>query len=1245
MTPSIFSQSRLIHFVKPTTGERKQTSGRELTLSQQFQCETLEKTGNKHAKKVAEQFRKGKIDHEAFMEISEVMKKPELMAQEEYQWFMQALAAGKFNDRAENAPKLLKALGQKGEVGRFAKKTVDNLRKESKSAMSPDEEQRMLRELTDLQAKEKLKGKGLDAMTVVEMGTTHSAIEKAARTSDKNWVMENAPEGLVERLDNLQLARFELFNRYNSTYDELEAAMAAKKEDKTLIARLEQELKDINAKIDKLTEEMREPEQQWINHMSCNAKRFEGIDNFCQRAGIAINDAKKIKMFVPISMKMEFQGKEIEIQILRIRFEKNKTDSTVEPDYPGEMMVDILNEKGEEEELSFKDAIKRFDTYGAHEIIDSEKDMNQRIEEESAYTDLQPGQEFETEIVDGFSATGEKITTKQTFRIESIDPRKRTVKINKTLPLTPRALLSLSMDNAMYHEKEKDTFSFGEFVKLVRQNRYNRHVGADEAEGVIKRAYAARLRDYEEMMQTVPDHLKNRFEPPKQEFTVPKEGETTEIFYLDKNNYLRKASLSRKDGKFYRKEIPLKSKSHDGPSPESLINAGLPMNMVSARLPNLPERDAARKAFTQVELPANQVCNLTATNKFNPQGITTAAQPEATDEDESDEDQPEAPKQVEIKPTPEAFKVSGSKKVFEEALNYSDIYKAGGFTQKSETYLRQVWKTTRFFSVMDLWAFGKAMWEYYDRRWQRRQKDRYSSVGTDIPWFAPEMKRINQAAETEEMNQFKETFDQKGVFEIEGRVHDTHNRDEMKAAFVTLASKGLIRWDDIEMWKNLNRFTNPSVAIPIPSNGDPYTRISTDDPRTGFDFLQGAIDSLWGEGQYNDWFKQNKSTFASNAKNYYEEGKQLEGYEGGHGRRLATLLGQHKRGEYVDPQEYEGLLLHSIEAGKARMQQKLYYMVEGVAAENSTGRTILSFDRMAHFNSEMLIRFPLLEYLCGSALRPDGKEHRWTKDDYKKWIREHFDRGDPSNVRPGVGVDEFLWKYVLPSDHTQNRINKAMRHGENLDHDDMFAYLPPASEQLITDTCKATVGTKKFLTVEGYANVFPGFSQYLRTQSENNNRGKLRESIKSYVRFEGIMLNRFEKEKDSYQRLDRDMLNNPTIVTSTPPQSFIDGMNEVVEKIVDAYADVSPELKKAFELTRTKTYDIHSSPAQMKLQKKINFAFEQFGELFDAAVKSDNGAKMTAITAAANLEGMPFGLTEEEIAARKRAFSDNLALE
>ena len=326
------------------------------------------------------------------------------------------------------------------------------------------------------------------------------------------------------------------------------------------------------------------------------------------------------------------------------------------------------------------------------------------------------------------------------------------------------------------------------------------------------------------------------------------------------------------------------------------------------------------------------------------------------------------------------------------------------------------------------------------------------------------------------------------------------------------------------------------------------------------------------------------------------------------------------------------------------MQAKIYYIMEGVAAENFEGRTILSMDRLGVINSNNLTRFPLLEYLTSNHERPGTlpgqapQSHKFTKDDFKSFIYK-FDNGnpqDPANCEPNENVNKFLWNKVLTSNETHGRIRKVARNMEQLDHDDMYGYMPPLDEEAITDVCQAATGRKKYLTIEGYANVIPGFSQYIRSLGEIKDKKKLAQAIVSYVRFESIMTNKYEKHQGNlYQRLsDQTLYEKGTVVTpGRPPAVFIKQMNAMVKSIANAYAGT----EFGYELTEIieKIYDIEvgdpqTSKEEMKLQKERDKALREFGKVFKKAIVSDKGNAMLNIVNSAKLEGMPYIDDEEK---------------
>ncbi len=882
------------------------------------------------------------------------------------------------------------------------------------------------------------------------------------------------------------------------------------------------------------------------------------------------------------------------------------------------MLIEYVDDKGKTTISNRNNFLNLLDTLDAHEPIENLDRLNESIQENNYYKALKAGQEFElAEIKD---QEGEIIQEKQNFKISLINERDKKIILDKAVLKTPRTDFSKSVYNALYFDRDQQEFSYGEFPKLLRKQGYKRILTEeDDLQAIIKKQEEAYKEEMNGFMADATEDKKELFNAvadlKKYSFTPPKPGEEQTVIFRDKGGNRREGILSSEDGKYYLTE---KNKKTDL---EALMTAGVPISLAAA--------PAAKTTggFQRRELNRASLVDMANKGDINDQEEEEAEAPNPAEAEleAGQEPQPQEPQA----PQPKT-KDKLTSKAKEEALAYSEIKNVGGMDKNERGFLRSIWADTRLITLNDLWEMGKTMWEYYNRRFERRQKERYSGMGEDLPFFGPEMKRINQSAENEEVNQFKDFLEQSGVFEVQERLKKTGNKDEMKASFTVLSEKGQLRWDDIDMWRNINKFVHPSLAIPIPSNGDPYTAKSATDPRTGFDFLRGALDSLWGEGSYNDWYNRNNSSFESKLKEYYNEGMALESIEGGHAAKLAVLLAAHKRGEYVDPHQYEGLITHAIEAGKSSMQAKLYYIIEGIGAVNMHGKTILAFERMGSINSNNLTIFPLLEYLTSSHKRKDGKAHKYTMHDFQHFVNE-FDGGDPQNparCKPNQNVDSFLWERVLTSNETHTRIRKVARNMEQLDHDDMFAYMPPLDEEGMNSVCQAATGRKKYLTIEGYANVFPGFNQYIRTLGEVGDKNKLTEAIISYVRFESIMTDKYEKEKgDLYARLSDQVLDKGTVVSpSVPPRAFIKQLNQLVKKIAEAYSDTEAgqQLLNTIETMNTYVEDPIANNDDKAIQREVDAALRSFGRDFKATVQQDNGERMNRAVVGANLTGMPF---------------------
>ena len=585
-------------------------------------------------------------------------------------------------------------------------------------------------------------------------------------------------------------------------------------------------------------------------------------------------------------------------------------------------------------------------------------------------------------------------------------------------------------------------------------------------------------------------------------------------------------------------------------------------------------------------------------------------------------------------------KVRGDYIPFEHTGSIVDMHRG------ERGYIGRLWQQSRFLSVDDLIGLGKAVYENYQRRWHRKSKERFASVGKGLPLgYGAEMSRIKQAAEDEEVHTNMEAMEHWGIDQIVEAMHEAQNADQLKACIEVLSKKGHIRWDDCRMWEAINKYVPDHLTIPIPANHNPYAK-DKKTGKTGFSYLEAAIDSIWGQSTYQDWKEANNSNYNHKVQENFEHGKQMEGDPkgvGGVGQALKELLAKHKAGEYVDPHEYEGLLQFIIKWGKTDgPEYKLYYIVEGLTAENpNTGETIMSFERLSSINSEFCNIFPMLDYLTSKSIpdktAPEGKR-AWTLEDFKAWAK-YWDAGAPMGGEnmPNERVRDHMWHYALTDRKTLIRNNKGLKKAQDMDHDDAHVIIPLADSTTVERACQLLSG-QQVISQEGYANAFSGYNQYMKILGQRRDTEKLTKTIQGWVRFEAIMDNRFQKGNNGYTRLGNALWDNGSVVDEWTPRRHKEQIYSVINAIAEAYADVNPRLREIVQTMQRKTRSTQDE-TEKKEQTKVQQALEDFDQELEDTVKSDGGAKMADIVSRASLRGI-VALTPAEKKARKKAMEE-----
>jgi len=594
-------------------------------------------------------------------------------------------------------------------------------------------------------------------------------------------------------------------------------------------------------------------------------------------------------------------------------------------------------------------------------------------------------------------------------------------------------------------------------------------------------------------------------------------------------------------------------------------------------------------------------------------------------------------------------KAKGDRHLHQEALTTEKTHMYGDAHTTQRGYLSELWKNSKFLATDDIWGLIKSAYEHYERRWHRRSKEKFATVGEGLPWgYGTEMGRIKQAAENEEVQQYTEAMEEWGVWDVVEELRHAKNRDQLKACFKTLAHHGHIRWDDVYMWESVNKFVPQSLQIPIPAHHNPYM-IDKKTGKTGLDYIENALDYLWGEGAYQGFFSENNSNYDSKLKKYEEKGKQTEGDVKNNGSvvgELANLLTRHKKGEYVDPHEYEGLIHFMINAGKGTMEAKVYFMIEGVTIKSPvTGESILGMDRLGSINGVYLNRLPFMDYLTRRDVpRPDGEATAWTIADFQKWCNKWDASADPKE-RPGMpppGVTKFIWEHVLPDERTQIRNNKGLRNPEAIDHDDAHFIVPLADETLITNVCQSISGGKRGFTTEGYANAYPGYNQWTKSLAERGEKAKLINAVKAFNRYDAIMDSRYKKENlEGFARLDESFFHRPSVVDTRPTGWHKTQMEELTKAIANAYAEKYGET----DLLQT-VKDMYTTTGSMadkkeaEKQKKVQAALDMFGEKFKTTVEKDKAELLLQVVNSFDLSGMET-ITEEEKLKRAQMFKQS----
>ncbi|KKQ70440.1 MAG: hypothetical protein UT33_C0015G0033 [Candidatus Peregrinibacteria bacterium GW2011_GWC2_39_14] len=571
--------------------------------------------------------------------------------------------------------------------------------------------------------------------------------------------------------------------------------------------------------------------------------------------------------------------------------------------------------------------------------------------------------------------------------------------------------------------------------------------------------------------------------------------------------------------------------------------------------------------------------------------------------------------------------------------------KADPCTLPPMSKIKKYWDNTTFLCLEDTGHLIKSIYEWWTRKWKRNMEFDTGKVGEGLPLVSAEMARMKEHAEHEEVEKYKSGLEHLGVYEIREIMWHAKYVDELKACMLILVNKGQARWDDINLWKAINRFTKPEKRIPIPDDGDPQSIVKIDPttgaPRTGQDLIEGAVDAMWGEGIFGKWFNENNSAYTNGCNAYKVKGDLLENDPKGIGglrAEMQKLLRNFKNGGWVNPQQYEGLFQFSIEKGKLTAEDKLYFLVQGVATN------LMGMDRIGFADGNLLNHMPWLDYFTQGKedwkfgkphTYPDGVEkygepypppgQREGKSRPFKWkdirfLASYLDN-DPGkkDCQYGPRTKEVLWKHILQDYDSRIRIDKALQQSERLDHDDIHFIVPFCSEAVVERLCGTGGTTREHFSLPGYLNAFPGYNHRLMNaltlEDPNKSVQEITEGLVGFARYDGILDNRYKKDQAGLMRIDKVRFNVMPVVDVNITRAHREQLQRIIMDVGKAYGkDFNilfkdlPPLKGASDVVKAE-------------QEKVEISLANFKEDIETLVASDNGAKLLQVVSGYKMLG------------------------
>ena len=348
----------------------------------------------------------------------------------------------------------------------------------------------------------------------------------------------------------------------------------------------------------------------------------------------------------------------------------------------------------------------------------------------------------------------------------------------------------------------------------------------------------------------------------------------------------------------------------------------------------------------------------------------------------------------------------------------------------------------RFAGLFEIYKIVKQVIESRERVWNRNVDKRVGRLGQDIfgdSKVGKEFRRMLEKSEEERVNEFKTQYSDQESYVAQKALRSSRDQDEIKGIMQLLNERGVLRWDDPDLWRAFMRLDS-SVYFDI----DADMNLQPDAIRAK---VRDAITTIWSQETFraidtsmDSNIKKQKETYETEFMTDWSD-KQLQLVD-----HLSSILNRWEKGEtnseHFNPARYEAFLEQMIIKGKRKLREKMYFLIKGVTTRNPYGKTLLSRNTLKRIANDNIKRYPQLEYLVDfeiSSYKYKGKcyteeevrdlgipaeKRQWNMQDYEIWA-DMIDEKDGSN-KPKIGgkMDDFIHRYVETSHFVLSRAER-----------------------------------------------------------------------------------------------------------------------------------------------------------------------------------------------------------------------------